>query len=466
MSLSSDRPWTERPQEQAGDPQTFQKLLAAETVPVPAFLRPQSPDLGDEDLDVSRYLSREFHRREAAQLWPRVWQFAAREEQLAKPGDHLVYDIIDRSVIVMRGDDGVIRGFYNSCLHRGRALRTSGGHASELRCPFHGFTWDLRGAFKSLPCAWDFKHLDAARLQLPEVRVECWGGFVFINFDEHAPSLQDYLEVLPAHFSGYLMERSCTLLHVQKRIACNWKIGQEAFFESMHTRATHPHILSFIADVDSQYDLLGRHISRMVTPSTVPSSHLQDVPEARVLYDSLAASGRMASSDAESHRLREGQNARDYIGELNRQMFGAAAGADLSQATLAELQDAILYSVFPNTQIWAGYFGNIVYRFIPDGDDHEHCLFDVRLLGRHPPDQPRPPAPPVHRLGDDEPFSNAPELGALGVVFDQDMRNLPNMMKGLKASKSGRTSLAHYQESRIRHHHQTLDTYLAAGDAA
>jgi len=66
----------------------------------------------------------------------------------------------------------------------------------------------------------------------------------------------------------------------------------------------------------------------------------------------------------------------------------------------------------------------------------------------------------VHVLGDDEPFSAAPEIGALGPVFDQDMRNLPYMMKGLKASKKGAVSLASYQESRIRHHHLTLDKYL------
>jgi nitrite reductase/ring-hydroxylating ferredoxin subunit len=459
--MSNDRGYSERVQDEVGDPLKFQQLLEMEKVPVPAFLKPSGAELGDTPLSTERYCSRDFHRLEAEKLWPRVWQFVAREEQLGQPGDHVVYDILDRSVIVVRGNDGVIRGFYNSCLHRGRALRNVGGNVRELRCPFHGFTWNLDGEFKSLPCAWDFKHLDRDNLNLPQVRVESWGGFVFINFDPDAPNLKTYLGVLPEHFSQYMMDRSCTLIHVQKRIPCNWKVAQEAFFESMHTRTTHPHILTFIADVDSQYDILGDHITRMVTPSTVPSSHLSGVPEAVVLHDSLEASGRMASSDAGSHKLPEGVGAREYVGELNRQMFGAAAGADLSSATLAELQDAILYSVFPNLQIWAGYFGNIVYRFIPDGDDHERCIFDVRLLGRYPEGQPRPPAPPVHRLGDEQDFIDAPELGALGPVFDQDMRNLPYMMKGLKASKHAVIQLAHYQESRIRHHHLILDQYLA-----
>jgi hypothetical protein len=152
------------------------------------------------------------------------------------------------------------------------------------------------------------------------------------------------------------------------------------------------------------------------------------------------------------------------VGELNREAYAAAAGADLSDATLAELEDAILYSVFPNFQVWAGYFGNIVYRVIPDGDDQDHCLFDVYLLGRYPAGTACPPAAPLNRLADDQPFTAAPEIGALGPVFEEDMRNLPFMMKGMRASQRGQVSLASYQESRIRHHHLTLDIYLGLAE--
>ena len=69
------------------------------------------------------------------------------------------------------GDDGVIRGFHNSCLHRGRALRMNGGTVKQLKCPYHGFSWDLRGKLDSIPCEWDFKHLDKEANKLPEVRV-------------------------------------------------------------------------------------------------------------------------------------------------------------------------------------------------------------------------------------------------------------------------------------------------------
>jgi len=376
------------PPEEVGDPNLFQQLLEQESVPVPAFLKPNPQQFSDDDLSVERYSARWFHELEAQKLWPKAWQMVCREEEIQKPGDHMVYDIVNTSIIVMRGQDGAIRGFYNSCLHRGRALRMGGGAVNQLKCPYHGFTWDLQGEFKSMPTSWDFKHLEPCQLKLPEVKVDTWGGFVFINQDLDAPALAEHLDVLPEHFKDYNLGRSVSIAHVQRRMACNWKVAQEAFMESMHTRATHPQIMTFTGDVDSQYDMYGDHISRSITPMAVTSSNLRDVEEALILHDILEESGRMADSDSSKHVLPEGMTTREYIGELNRGIYAQASGVDLSHATHAELLDAILYSVFPNTQVWAGYFGNIVYRAIPDGDNHEACLFDVWLLGRYPEGTP------------------------------------------------------------------------------
>jgi phenylpropionate dioxygenase-like ring-hydroxylating dioxygenase large terminal subunit len=463
MNKPVEPQFTVNPPETVGDPLVFQRLLKEETVPVPDYLESVPPKFTDEDLDASRYTSREFHRLEAERMWTKTWQFVIREEEIPKAGDHVIYDIIDKSIIVMRGDDGKIRGFYNSCLHRGRALRTQSGCAGQLKCPFHGFTWDIQGRFKSKPCEWDFQHLEGKNLELPQVRCESWAGFVFINFDMEAKPLMEYLGVVPDHFKNYNMDRSYSIAHVQRRIPCNWKVGQEAFFEAMHTKATHPGIMTFTDDVDSQYDVYDDHVARAITPMGLPSANLSGVDETTIMRDLLAMSGRMSRTDGENFELPEGMSARKFVGELNREAFAAISGDDLSQATIAELEDAILYSIFPNFQVWSGYFGNIVYRFIPDGDDHEHCIFDVYLLGRYAKGTACPPAAPLHRLADDEGFDKAPEIGALGDVFEEDMRNLPHMMKGMKASKSGKVTLASYQESRIRHHHLTLDKYLGIG---
>ena len=91
---------------------TWQDLLDLETVDVPEYLRIQNnPDMGDEDLSVDRYISQEFFNKEKEEMWPRVWQMACREEEIPEPGDHHVYWIIDRSVIVTRTPSGEIKGY-------------------------------------------------------------------------------------------------------------------------------------------------------------------------------------------------------------------------------------------------------------------------------------------------------------------------------------------------------------------
>ena len=85
---------------------------------------------------------------------------------------------------------------------------------------------------------------------------------------------------------------------------------------------------------------------------------------------------------------------------------------------------------------------------------------EAMILKRPERGQPRPKPVPVHWLRDDESWSAATELPILGPVIDQDMSNMPFVQEGLLASGTGRVQLGSYQESRIRHFHQTLDTYL------
>lgn len=440
---------------------TWQDLLDQETVEVPEFLRIKSnPYLGDEDLSVDRYIGREFFQQEKEKVWSKVWQMVCREEDIPEPGDHHVYQIIDRSVIVTRTPSGAIKGYINSCLHRGRCLRDESGSVQEFRCAFHGATWNLDGEFVGIPCQWDFQHLEERDMSLPQVQVDTWGGFVFINFDPDCPPLEEYMEVMPEHFSRYPLEKYFKGLHVQRVMNCNWKVGAEAFMESWHTVETHKQILTFTGDANSQYDTFGDHISRSVTPMGVASPHLSDISEETIARDILKLSGRMALDSDEGLDLPNDVAARRYIADLNRQMFEEASGDDLSDATMAELQDAVLYGLFPNFQVWIGYCGNIVYRFLPNGNDPDSCIFDVMILLRFPEGSERPDPAPCQVIPPDEPFSSVPELGALGPVFDQDDANLPAVQRGMKSSATGKVSLASYQESRIRHLHQTLDKYI------
>ena len=96
--------------------------------------------LGTEDIDYSRYTSREFFRQEMDRVWGRVWQWACREEHIPEPGDFAVYDIGPNSFLVVRSEEGAIKAYYNACLHRGTMLAGKGemGSRSQLACPYHG----------------------------------------------------------------------------------------------------------------------------------------------------------------------------------------------------------------------------------------------------------------------------------------------------------------------------------------
>ena len=139
---------------------TYTDMLEGDTRRAPDYLLMESnQELGDEPLSTDRYTSAEFAALEEARMWPNIWQFVAREEDMPEPGDTFVYDINDRSYLLVRQRDASVKAFHNVCLHRGRKLRTSSGNAINLRCPFHGFTWNNDGSLKEIPCAWDFQHL-------------------------------------------------------------------------------------------------------------------------------------------------------------------------------------------------------------------------------------------------------------------------------------------------------------------
>jgi phenylpropionate dioxygenase-like ring-hydroxylating dioxygenase large terminal subunit len=442
----------------AGVP-SYGEYLERDSVGAPDVLREETWEpLGTAPLRADRYTSREFFELEATRMWTRVWQMACREEDIPEVGDATVYDVVGRSFVVVRTAPDRIRAFYNSCLHRGRKLLLGPAHVDNLRCGFHGFTWNLDGTAKSVPCRWDFPQLSDEDLRLPEARVQTWGGFVFLNMDSTAPPLVDYLGVLPEHFARWQPEQRWKAAHVGKVIRCNWKVAQEAFMESYHVIATHPQILEFCADANARYDILGPHVNRNLTAFGAPSPHVQGRAGDTAYAGMLGLWGGKGGTAAEPPPNAE---ARAALGRVARDSFQRAYGGDWSGASDAELLDALVYNVFPNFAPWGGFAPNIVYRWRPNGRDPDSCLMEVMILKPVPEGGPRPRAVPFRLLGEHERWSDAKELPILGPVIDQDMENMPYVQEGLHASATGNVHLARYQESRIRHFHATLDRYVA-----
>jgi phenylpropionate dioxygenase-like ring-hydroxylating dioxygenase large terminal subunit len=445
---------------------SVQELLDADTRAVPLALRDhRDADTGAADLPKSRYTSPVFAELEAEYLWRSTWQLACREEQIPNKGDHVVYDVVDESLIVVRTGDGSIRAFHNACLHRGTRLRPGDGRVASFRCPFHGWTWSLDGQLTDIPCAWDFPQVlaEADGARLPEARVATWAGFVFVNLDPDAVPFETYAATLIEHGAAFEFDKRYVAFHAVKEVPANWKVVMEAFSEAYHVIATHPQILEFCGDANSEYSIWPENpeVSRFINAFGIQSPHLRDVLGDQHVIDAyLKFSSRRAAELRPTTDTAEGSRA--VVADVFRQRLAQTTRADLDAATDAEILDAILYHLFPAFAPWAGIGQPLVYRWRP-GPTPDTSYMDVMRLQRVPDDGPRPSPAPTTHLTLDQAWREAPGMGTLADVFEQDMENLPRVQQGLKSRGKRTVSFGRYQEGRLRHIHRMIDRAIERG---
>jgi nitrite reductase/ring-hydroxylating ferredoxin subunit len=450
---------------------TYGDILERDSRPVPDYLREgRIPEVGVDPIRISRYLSPEFFELEARYVWSKVWQMACREEDIPGVGDYNIYEILGKSLIVTRTAPGEIKAFYNTCLHRGRKLVTNNGCKAEFRCPYHGIAWNTDGSFKDNPIGWDFPQWADQPMNLPEARVDTWGGFVFVNFDLNAKPLMHYVKPLADHFEKFDWKNRYRSMWVQKKIRANWKVVAEAFMESHHSVTTHPQILPGLGDANSQYDVLSDWVSRQFSAGGVASPFVGPLSEQEIVDYLTGTAGsrrtRPMAGKGERHIVPPGETARRYVADLTRKALTEETGVDHDDASDAELMDALLYNVFPHMSFWAGHAGKLTYRWRPNGTDPHSALMDIMIHSPCPKDKPRPPPAQMIQLDYHEPMSSIDGLGGLAAVFDQDFSNLPFVHEGLMASGNGLVHFAKYTEMRIRHLHHMIDRLIAEGSAA
>ncbi len=186
------------------------------------------------------YTSEEFFRREAERVFLRSWNLIGRVEKIPNAGDYEAFEFAGAHAFVLRGRDGKIRAFANTCRHRGaRLLEPGHGNCRAVKCPYHGWVYGLDGALTGvadMEQARDFRKED---YPLVPVRLETWAGFMFVNFDKDAAPLVATLGDLPDKLGGYRFEdMRPTFRHVYD-VPANWKIVIENFLEYYHTPTLH-----------------------------------------------------------------------------------------------------------------------------------------------------------------------------------------------------------------------------------
>ena len=97
-------------------------------------------------IPASWYINKEFYDLELRTVFSRSWQLAGRLDQLSQPGQYVTTDVAGEPIEIVRGNDGVLRAFFNVCRHHAAAVMTEPeGKAAQLRCPYHGWTYSLEG---------------------------------------------------------------------------------------------------------------------------------------------------------------------------------------------------------------------------------------------------------------------------------------------------------------------------------
>jgi phenylpropionate dioxygenase-like ring-hydroxylating dioxygenase large terminal subunit len=229
---------------------------------------------GLPDIPAGRYTDMRFFQLERDHIWRKSWLLAAHIDELPQPGSFLVWDTAGQPVLLIHGDDGAVRAFYNTCSHRGAPVVTDrSGSKKRFACPYHGWAYSRAGDLVAIRDPEDFQGLDFSTRGLKAIRCERFGNLVFVNFDPQAMTLHDWLGPIADEWQEFQFE-NCRLAarHVFD-LKCNWKIAMEANTEVYHVRTIHPNTVAPILDDRRNVNTLypNGH-GRMVAPTPVAAA--------------------------------------------------------------------------------------------------------------------------------------------------------------------------------------------------
>jgi len=213
------------------------------------------------------YLDRHVLEQEKELIFGRTWQLVARLEELARPGDFVPATILDEPIVVARGTDGQLRGFYNVCRHRAGQVALTRGNRKSLQCRYHGWTYGLDGSLRACPEMEDADGFRKEDFGLVPIRVEAWGPFVFANLHPSAPSLGEVMGEIPAEVrrAGYDVAAMRLIERRDYVIACNWKVYVDNYLEGYHLPIAHPALFREV-DYDAYQVETFRYYSKQHAP--------------------------------------------------------------------------------------------------------------------------------------------------------------------------------------------------------
>lgn len=443
-------------------------------------------DLGEPlTYPVEAFISPEYAEAEKDLLWPKVWQMAGRVEDIPEVGDFFTYNICDESFIIIRSAEDTIRAFYNVCPHRGRQLVNTPDDVNSVRgrknnfvCGFHGWTFTKDGDNINILDEADWKGVldDKSLTCLSQVKVDTWGGWIYINQDPDCESLRDFLGEAGRILDHFEFDKMRYKWRQWAIYPCNWKTAIEAFMEPYHVAGTHTQLLKYgdYYAFSKPYGLHGvsgfdeRDASNKNSQSSSVTRVGRKDQDPRIstyelireTYETVNnASATQTLVDAAKRlvdELPEGTPGNEVIAHLMKSAKAddAARGViwpEIPPEVMAEA--GLAWSMFPNQTILQGVTFALCYRVRPYKGDPDRCIFEAYAIERFPEgEEPKP----------DWVYAE-PTAEKWGSVLAQDFANMEWVQRGMKSRGFRGTLPNPHQEQKITNFHRHLGRYMGTG---
>lgn len=435
-----------------------------------------------QGVSVGRYTDPEFTKLEFEKLWSRVWQVAARVDEIPEKGDYTTYKIGDQSILLVRVDESTIKAYYNFCPHRGTTLGDGCGHFEKERivCPYHGWRWDLNGHIKLVLERNEFNNgnLQDSDVAMREVHSRVFAGFVFISLAPNPESFDDFIAPLRQYFDDIVLGDMRHIWWKRTVIPCNWKVAQEAFYEAYHVSATHPQLENVGREVvygdrpdgpmmykDLTYDAFAHGHGQFYGGDKTPiAGHVQEAQATDDLLEKMAARMNLTAEGLGAMILKEDiELLLSLRGKLAPDANPGAEYVKLQYETAAKVgrpmpkmsPDIIarwggVTVAFPNVLVLLQAGSAAIYRVLPHPTDPNQCIFEIRSVKTYPAGVKTPRAI----------VEDVTDPMQVGLIPRQDLGNLPRVQEGLRSKGMKQAWLAAKQEKLILNMHQELDRYL------
>ncbi|MFK7918570.1 MAG: aromatic ring-hydroxylating dioxygenase subunit alpha [Ilumatobacter sp.] len=361
------------------------------------------------DIPSDRYTSREFYELEQRHLWQNTWICAGRESDLADNGSYFLFDELGPPLIVIRGKDGQVRCFSNTCMHRGApVVREPTGTVRNLRCQYHAWTYDTTdGRLIAVTDERDFPGLCKEDKGLPQISCGTWGGWVWINMNPDAMPLMEFLGEFAVEMAQFQPERLQLVGTDHRVIDCNWKVALEAFQEVYHFRFIHDRDgKSTLDSRGGTMGLLPNGNSRMVVPF---SKHIRE------------AAGMQSITDFKKIPNSFGFEAIDTVHPI-------------------VYSTSYAFTVFPNVITPVSATGIPWLVFFPDGPGRTH----IKIYHFATPEN----------IGDTDAWER--RIAGFAALIDEDVENLNPMDRAMNSPLFHSVPIS-YQERRLWHMNETID---------